>query len=114
MKISDMFSKPEVPVEVRVSDAFVKHLEEAGVSASRAIKLATYALLCADADGVAQIGDIINADPDTEKGRRRMTVRIPVLVHDEIQARLAPITVATALSRIARLYEANPESLTHV
>lgn len=114
MKISDMFIKPEIPVEVRVSDAFVKSLDATGVSASRAIKLAAYALLCADTDGLADIRHVLGTEPLAEKGRRRMTVRIPVRVHDEIQSRMAPLTVAGALSKMARLYEDNPESLAHV
>lgn len=114
MSIEKMFEKPEIPVEVRIPEGLTEILSENQVSASRAIKLAVYALLLAETKGECSIPDVIKDENLSDMNVKRITVRIPVQVYDMLNASVDPMTVGSALSRISLLYYKNPEVVSYV
>lgn len=77
------------------------------------MKLAVYAVLEAEDAGQFSLRD--HPEPDFgDISVRRMTIRLPLLAHDALTASMTPMGAAGALSKIARLYASNLESLKHV
>lgn len=111
-EISELFIKPEVPVSVRIPDELATLAEERCVSVSKAIKLAVYALMEADAAGEYDLPEMSGSVKHTRS--RRMTIRIPLAVHDRLAEAVAPRPVSAALAAIAALFLDNVSMLDHV
>lgn len=114
MDVQSMFRKPEIPVEVRVPDALMDLLAKQGQTASRALKLGIYALLCAEEERRVNMNRLLTSFERPKTSGRRVTLRVPVRVYDEMKSRIPDLTVSEAFSRIAVLYEQHTEALEHV
>lgn len=114
MNIQSMFTKPEIPVEVRIPDSLMMTLSGQGSTASRVIKLGVYALMMAENEHRAALHEMIRGVQKSSGGTRRVTIRVPVLVYDHLEQAVPDMGVNEILARIAALYEKNPETLPHV
>lgn len=112
-RISELFIRPDVPVSVRVPDALAIMAEHNNASISKVLRLGIYAMMEAIEANEADLEMLMRSEKK-DMAKRRMTIRLPLLVHDELNKRLAPQSVSTTLSVLANLYLANPETMENV
>lgn len=109
--IDKMFSKPDLPVEIRIPHALSVSSSEHGIPISRAIKTAIYAMLMAHEDGVLDIELFTRKRIDKDV---RTTVRIPVGAYDQLRTIFPDVTINIVLSNVACLFADNEETFIHV
>lgn len=110
--VAELFVKPDIPVSVRIPEDLAVLAAERGVCVSKAVCLGVYALLEAESAGEYDLSEITEAPKHTHV--RRMTIRLPIAVHDRLEKALAPLPVSAALAAVAGLYLENPDTLDHV
>lgn len=112
MSIEDLFEKPEIPVEVRVPDDVMRTFESRNVAVSRAIKIGLFALLSGHDEGMITFDDHVSGREPIKSGRR-LTIRVPVGVHEEV-SRITQVPIQAVLQSIAMMFHEFPETIEHV